>query len=444
MFWERFFHLCEKLNTKPNPIGAKIGVSSGVITKWKKGTIPNGETLLKLANYFNVSVDYLLGRDKSLKKIIFAPDSFKGTMSSIQVCEILDGAFKKIIPEIETVKIAVADGGEGTVDAFLYANGGEKIKVKSKNPLFEDIDSFYSILKNNTAVIEMAAASGLPLIEDRKNPLDASTFGTGLLIKDALDKGCDKIILGLGGSATNDGGVGMMAALGTRFTDKNNREIALSNIGLRDLKYIDCINLDSRLKNCEITVACDVDNILCGSNGAAHIFGPQKGADEQTVRILDENLSRYADMLHEKTGRDIRNIPGTGAAGGALASLLSFPEYINCKVCSGIDIILDAAGFDEILKDADIIITGEGKFDSQSLRGKVVSGIAKRAKLQSKPVIVIAGGASDYDDEIYDLGISTVFSITSGVYTSFDEIKQSCFEDLRRTAENIARIVHNL
>jgi glycerate kinase len=229
--------------------------------------------------------------------------------------------------------------------------------------------------------------------------------------------------------------------LGAAFKDENKRDIVPSNRGLRDLKYIDCAALDSRLKTCEITAACDVDNILCGQNGAAYIFGPQKGADEQAVQILDENLSRYAEILNKKTGRDIKNIPGTGAAGGVLASLLSFPEYISCKVCSGIDIILDAADFDDIIKDADLIIAGEGRFDSQSLRGKAVSGIAKRAKAQGKPVLVIAGGAGDYGDEIYDMGISAVFSICSGVYTSFDEIKQSCFEDLRKTAENIARVL---
>ena len=376
-----------------------------------------------------------------MKKIIFAPDSFKGTMSSVQVCEVLEGAFKKIMPELETVKIAVADGGEGTVDAFLYASGGEKVTVKTKNPLFEDIDAFYGILKDNTAVIELAAASGLPLIEDRKNPLDASTFGAGLLLKDALDKGCGKIILGLGGSATSDGGAGILAALGAVFKDADNREIIPSNRGLADLKYIDCSGLDRRLKNCEITVACDVKNVLCGESGAAYIFGPQKGADSRTVKLLDENLSKYAGMLFEKTGRNIKDIPGVGAAGGVLASLLSFPEYINCKICSGIDIILDAASFDKIIKDADLIITGEGRFDSQSLRGKAVSGIAKRAKLQGKPVIVIAGGANAYGDEVYELGISAVFSIISGVYASFDEVKQSCFDDLRRTGENIARIL---
>ena len=377
-----------------------------------------------------------------MHKIVFAPDSFKGTMTSIQVCDILEKAFRKIKPGLETVKIPIADGGEGTVDAFLRAVGGEKIFVGTKNPLFEDIDSFYGIINNGKiAVIEMAAASGLPLIENRKNPLDASTFGTGLLIKDALDRGCEKIILGLGGSATNDGGIGIMAALGVKFLDKNMREIIPSNRGLCDLKYIDGTGLDKRLKFCEITVACDVDNILCGKNGASYVFGPQKGADENTVKILDENLSRYAEILFEKTGRDVQNIPGTGAAGGVLASLLSFTD---CKVCPGIDIILDAANFDGIIKDADLIVTGEGKFDSQSLRGKVVSGIAKRAKKQNKPVVVIAGDVREYGEEVYDsdvLGIRAVFGVCSGVYTSFDEIRQTCFEDLRRTGENIARIL---
>ena len=377
-----------------------------------------------------------------MKKVVIAPDSFKGTMSSLEVCETIGKAFKKIKSAAETVKIPIADGGEGTADAFLYAMGGEKIYVKTKNPLFEDIESYYVILKDKkTAVIETAAASGLTLIENRKNPLDSSTFGTGILIKDALDKNCEKIILGLGGSATNDGGSGIIAALGVQLSDKNHREIIPSNRGLSKLKYIDDTGLDKRLKNCEFIVACDVNNILCGTSGAAHIFGPQKGADDETVKILDGNLSRYADILYEKTGRDIKNIPGTGAAGGILASLLSFPEYIDCKIYSGIDIILDTVGFDDIIKDADLIITGEGRFDSQSLRGKVVSGIAKRAKKQNKPVIVIAGGARDYNDEVYDLGIQAVFSACSGVYADFDELKESCFDDLFKTAENILRIM---
>ena len=377
-----------------------------------------------------------------MKKAVIVPDSFKGTMSSLEVCEIIDKAFKKIKPKTETVKIPIADGGEGTADAFLYAMGGEKIFVKTKNPLFEDIECYYVILNDGkTAVIETAAASGLTLIEDRKNPLDSSTFGTGLLIKDALDKNCEKIVLGLGGSATNDGGAGIISALGVKLLDENNHEIIPSNRGLAELKYIDDTKLDKRLKNCEFIIACDVDNILCGPFGAAHVFGPQKGADERTVKILDANLSSYADILREKSGRDIKNILGTGAAGGILASLLSLSDFINCKICSGIDIILDTVNFDNIIKDADLIITGEGRFDSQSLRGKAVAGIAKRAKKQNKPVIVIAGGTGDYGEEIYDIGISAVFSACSKIYVSFDELKQSCFEDLRKTAENILRII---
>jgi len=363
-------------------------------------------------------------------------------MSSLEVCEIIDKAFKKIKPEVEVVKIPIADGGEGTVDAFLYAMGGEKIFVKAKNPLFEDIECYYAILKDGkTAVIETAAASGLTLIENRKNPLDSSAFGTGLLIKDALDRGCEKVILGLGGSATNDGGAGIIAALGVKLLDENEREIDPSNRGLGNLKYIDETGLDPRLKNCEFTIACDVENILCGPSGAAYVYGPQKGADEKTVKILDENLTRYADILREKTGMDIKNIPGTGAAGGILASLLSFPEYINCKICSGIDIILDTVGFDEIIKDADLIITGEGRFDSQSLSGKAVSGIAKRAKKQNKPVIVIAGSCGEYGEEIYDLGIQAVFTACSRVYADFDEVKRSCVEDLSKATENILRVM---
>ena len=377
-----------------------------------------------------------------MKKVIIAPDSFKGTMTSLEVCEIIDKAFKKIKPEVKTVKIPTADGGEGTVDAFLYAIGGEKIYVKTKNPLFEDMDSFYAILKDKkTAVIETAAASGLTLIENRKNPLDSSTFGTGLLIKDALNKGCEKIILGLGGSATDDGGSGIIAALGVKLLDESKQEIIPSNRGLERLKYIDDTELDKRLKSCEFIVACDVENILCGPAGASYVFGPQKGADEETVKILDRNLSGYADILREKTGRDIKNIPGAGAAGGILASLLSFPDYIHCKICSGIDIILDTVGFDDIIEDADLIITGEGRFDSQSLNGKAVSGIAKRAKKQNKPVIVIAGSCGEYGDEVYDLGIQAIFTACSKVYTDFDELKQSCGEDLYKATENILKII---
>lgn len=377
-----------------------------------------------------------------IKKAVIIPDSFKGTMSSAKVCEIIDKAFKKIKPGVKTVKIPIADGGEGTTDAFLYAIGGGRVYVKSKNPFFEDIECSYAILKDGkTAVIETAAASGLTLVENRKDPMNASTFGTGLLIRDALGKNCEKIILGLGGSATTDGGAGIVAALGVRLSDEKNKEIIPSNSGLGGLKYIETKKIDERLKTCEFTIACDVDNTLCGQFGAAKVFGPQKGADEKTVEIMDENLSRYADILYEKTGINVKNTAGTGAAGGIMASLLCFPEYFNCKIKSGIEIILDTVNFDEIINGADLIITGEGKFDFQSLCGKAVSGVAKRAKKQNIPVIVIAGGAEEYGDDIYELGIKAVFSACSGFYKNFEELKKNCEEDLFKTTENILRLI---
>ena len=377
-----------------------------------------------------------------MKKAVIAPDSFKGTMSSPEVCEILCRAFAKIRPATKTVEIPVADGGEGTTDAFLYAVGGTRVYANTKNPLFEDMEAYYAILNDKkTAVIETAAASGLTLIENRKSPMDASTYGTGLLIKDALDRGCEKIILGLGGSATTDGGAGLISALGVRLLDAGGRELTPSNRGLASLSHIDDAALDTRLKNCEFTVACDVDNTLCGPFGAAHIFGPQKGADEETADTMDANLLHYAEVLREKTGKDIKDIPKTGAAGGILASLLSFPEYIGCRICSGIDIILDAANFDAAIGDADIVITGEGRFDSQSLYGKAVSGVAKRAKKQNVPVIVIAGSAGGYGDKVYGLGIKAVFAACAGVYPDFGELKKRCAEDLSKTAENVLRLL---
>lgn len=379
---------------------------------------------------------------KKIKKAVIVPDSFKGTMTSLEVCKIINKAFKKIKPAVKTVQIPIADGGEGTADAFLYAAGGEKIFVKSKNPLFEDISCYYAILKDKkTAVIETSAASGLTLIENKKDPINSSTFGTGLLIMDALEKNCEKIILSLGGSATTDGGAGIIAALGAKLLDKNNKEIIPSNRGLENLKYIDETKMDKRLKNIKFTAACDVDNILCGKSGAAYVFGPQKGADEKTVKSMDKNLKKYSGLLFEKTKIDVKNIPKTGAAGGILASLICFPEYFNCKIKSGIDIILEIVNFDEIIKDADLIITGEGNFDSQSLRGKAVFGIAKRAKMQNKPVIVIAGGTKEYGDKIYDLGIEAVFSSCSGLYKDLNELKRSCKNDLLKTTENILRLI---
>lgn len=389
-----------------------------------------------------------------LKKIVIAPDSFKGTMTQRQVCDIIEEKLSLILPDAEVIKIHAADGGEGTTDAFLYALGGEKIFVKVKSPIFESIDVYYAILpagnvilnssansninlnsKENkkTAVIELAAASGLMLAGNKKNPFKTSTYGTGQLIADALEKGCERIILGLGGSATNDGGIGIMAALGVKFLDLNGREIALCNEGLEKLARIDYSEINPKLKKCEIIAACDVDNPMCGENGASYIFAPQKGAYADDLKYLDDNLSHYADILCDYFNIDVRNIKSTGAAGGVLASFLCF---CGCEIKSGIEIFLDTINFDNIIKDADLIITGEGKFDSQSVRGKVPYGIAASAKKQNVPVIVLTGDCSEYNKNLGEYGISSVFSIVSGVKT-FDEIKNTCYLDLADAVENL-------
>jgi glycerate kinase len=371
-----------------------------------------------------------------LKKIVIAPDSFKGTMSSLEVCEIVSQGIKKVRPDWESVKVPIADGGEGTVDSYLAAAGGSKVRVKVQDPLFRDIDSFYGILPDQkTAVIEMAAASGLPLVENEKNPCLTSTYGTGQLMLDALDKGCTKLIVGIGGSATNDGGIGMAAALGVEFLDAANEAIALNGEGLAHLARIDLGAKDRRLEQCEILVACDVDNPLYGPNGAARVFAPQKGADEVMVSCLDRNLQHYAKIITRELGMDVQTIPGAGAAGGLGAGLVALT---GAKLQPGIEIILDCVGFDQLIADAALIITGEGKIDGQSLCGKVPVGIGCRAKKHGIPVIAIVGDIGDGIDPVYQCGINAVFSINR-VAAPFEIARLRCKDDLLKTVETIFR-----
>jgi glycerate kinase len=371
-----------------------------------------------------------------MKKIVIAPDSFKGTMSSIEVCDIIEAGISKVRPDLAIVKVPIADGGEGTVDSFLTAVGGNKVGVKVKDPLFRDIDSFYGILPDQrTAVIEMAAASGLPLVENEKNPYLTSTYGTGQLILDALNRGCRKLIIGLGGSATNDGGVGMAAALGIKFLNDQGQPIPLTGQGLANLSRIDLSQKDKRLEQLEILAACDVDNPLHGPNGAAYVFAPQKGADEAMVRDLDRNLAHYGEIIRRDLGISVQEIPGSGAAGGLGAGLVAF---LGAKLKPGIDIVLDCVGFDQIISDAALVITGEGKIDGQSLRGKVPIGIGTRAKSLKVPVIVIVGDIGDDIDPVYQSGIKSIFSINR-VAIPFDLARKRCKEDLEKTAESIFR-----
>jgi glycerate kinase len=376
-----------------------------------------------------------------IKKIVVVPDSFKGTMSSVEICSIMKNSIMNVLPSVDVVAIPVADGGEGTVDAFLYALGGSRIELKVVGPSGNEIVAGYGVLSDGkTAVIEMAAASGLLLVGDRKDPSITTTYGTGELIKHALDSGCTKIIVGIGGSATNDGGIGMAAALGIKFLDISGGSIPLTGRGLAGLHSIDLSERDPRLDNVEILVACDVDNPLYGPEGAAYVFAAQKGACDDMIEILDNNLIHYAGIVESQMGIEMQNVCGAGAAGGLGAGLFLFA---GGKLKPGIEIVLDIVNFDGIIRDADIIITGEGKIDGQSVRGKVPVGVAGRAKLQNKPVIAIVGQVGEGAEKVYEKGITAIFT-TCRVVAGMGEVKKRCSKDLENTVQDIFRLINNV
>ena len=357
--------------------------------------------------------------------IIIAPDSFKGTMTAVEVCKIVKKEFLKIQPDADIRCLPIADGGEGTVDALLF-NGGERVNVRVKDPLFRDIDSFFGILPDGTAVIEMAAASGLPLVGEDKNPLLTTTYGTGQLISAALDKGCREILLGIGGSATNDGGIGCVAALGARFLDDNGEEVSLNGAGLGDIAKIDLSGLDKRLSGTKIKVLCDVISPLYGTTGAAYVFAPQKGADEAAVRILDDGLKHLAEVTKQTIGEDNAYLEGAGAAGGLGFAAVSF---LGGKLVRGAPTVLRAMEFDTLVKNADLVITGEGCFDEQSLLGKAPSCVAQL----SGDVMVIAVAGRCKTELPENSAIKRVY-VTDSEGRSFEELKKSCFNDLEKTA----------
>jgi len=395
---------------------------------------------------------------KPIHKIIIACDSFKGSCSAIDVTNYLEEGLLRVRPDLCTVKVPVADGGEGTVDALLTASGGERISVSVNDPLCRPITAAFGILPDGTAVLEMAAASGLPLLsKEERNPLIASTYGTGQLIRAALDRGCRKMILGIGGSATNDGGAGMAAALGARFFDADGGEIffggemassgGTASVGgavptggaaLARLSRIDCSGLDPRLRECEITVACDVTNPLCGPSGASAVYGPQKGADPEMVKQLDQALAHYADILKRDLGQDVANCPGAGAAGGLGAALMAF---CHAEIRRGIDSVLDAVGFESLLSDAQLVITGEGAIDRQTPFGKVPAGVAARAKAASTHIAVIgvAGTLGAGYEKAYDCGIDHMMSIATGPLTLAECMTQAP-QLLREAGERIAHL----
>ncbi|MDE5054624.1 glycerate kinase [Niallia taxi] len=371
-------------------------------------------------------------------KIVLAPDSFKESLSALQVAESIERGFKQVLPNAEYVKVPMADGGEGTVQSLVDATGGRIIKNTVTGPLGEAAEAFFGILGNEkTAVIEMAAASGLHLVPaTKRNPLLTTTRGTGELIAAALDYNVNHIIIGIGGSATNDGGAGMARALGARFLNSDGQEIAEGGGALSDLAAIDLSRLDSRLADVKIEVACDVDNPLIGPKGASAIYGPQKGATPVIVNQLDENLAHYAAIIEKDLGVKIADVPGAGAAGGLGGGLLAF---MQAKLSRGVDIVMEAAKLSDIIAGADLVITGEGKIDGQTIFGKTPIGVAKTAKKHGVPVIGIAGNVASDSDVVHEYGIDAIFSIVPGA-VSLQEAFLHADEFVERTARNIAAV----
>lgn len=339
-------------------------------------------------------------------KFLLASDSYKGSLSTLQVAEQIKKGVMKVFPDAEFICVPVADGGEGTVDTMVTNLGGEYRTVEVTAPDGRRIKAQYGLLKNKKVVIEMAAASGLPIVpKENRNVMTATTYGTGEMIRAALSEDCDQIYIGIGGSATNDGGVGMAQALGYSFRDINGCEVGFGGGELKKIVTIDASNVDKRLKDKQIVVMSDVINPLCGKTGASAIYGPQKGATPDQVKELDEGLKHFARLVKEQMGLDLLDMPGAGAAGGLGAGLVAFT---GAKIKSGIETVLEVAGFKEKLDWADIVITGEGKIDSQSVLGKVISGISEMAKEKDVPVIAVSG-AIDYGAEvIYEKGVSTM------------------------------------
>ncbi|MBQ9985278.1 MAG: glycerate kinase [Oscillospiraceae bacterium] len=372
-----------------------------------------------------------------MKKFVIAPDSFKGTASASDICEIGKRAILRIIPDAEISSLPIADGGEGTADCFLFALGGKKIECEVSGPHFTKVTASYVIINDDCAIVEIASAAGLPMVGKGNNPAKSTTFGVGELISDALSRGVRKIVLALGGSCTNDGACGIAAALGARFIDSDGEEFVPVGGSLGRIEKIDISTLQKKLDGVEVVAMCDIDNPLYGERGAACIFAPQKGADEACVRLLDNNLIAFANAVRRELGADIATLPGAGAAGGAGAGAVAF---LGAKLCSGIETVLDLCGFETLAKDADLIITGEGRIDGQTTGGKAISGIASRAKALGVPVAVIAGDIGDNIDPMYDMGVSFILS-TNRVAKSFSETKHRAKSDLELTFETLARMI---
>ena len=372
-------------------------------------------------------------------KIVIAPDSYKESLSATEVAQAIEKGFREIFPEAQFVSVPVADGGEGTVEAMIAATQGRAVASIVTGPLGEAVEAQWGISGDgHTAFIEMAAASGLALVPpELRNPLITTSYGTGELILQALESGVKNIIIGIGGSATNDGGAGMVQALGAKLCDANGADIGFGGGSLMSLNKIDISRLDARLQACSIRVACDVTNPLTGESGASFIFGPQKGATETMISELDHNLDHFAEVIKKSLRVDVKDVPGSGAAGGMGAALMAF---LGADLRSGIEIVTQALNLEEHIHDCTLVVTGEGRLDSQSIHGKVPVGVASVAKKYHKPVIGIAGSLTRDVGIVHQYGIDSVFSVLNRI-GSLEEAFRDAADNIYLTSRNVAATI---
>ncbi|MCR8846093.1 glycerate kinase [Paenibacillus sp. SC116] len=372
-------------------------------------------------------------------KIVIAPDSYKESLTALEACEAIERGFRQVYPQADIVKVPMADGGEGTVQSLVDATGGRIVTCSVLDPMGQPIEAFYGLLGDGkTAIIEMAAASGLALVpKDLRNPLLTSTYGTGQLIRHALQAGVRHIMLGLGGSATNDGGVGMAQALGYRFVDVNGKEVLPGGGNLGHIESIITDDVDPRLKETTFIAACDVDNPMIGPKGASAVFGPQKGATPAMVEVLDNHLQHLATCIRSDLGMEVSTVPGGGAAGGLGAGVIAF---LGAELKRGVDIVIEATNLAHHVQGADLVITGEGRIDGQTIYGKTPIGVAKTAQEQQVKVVAIAGSLGTDYEAVHEHGIDIVFSLVPGVCT-LDEALKKAAVNLERTAHNVAAMM---
>lgn len=372
--------------------------------------------------------------------IVLAPDSFKESMTAKEVCQSMERGIKKADHNITCIHVPMADGGEGTMQALVDATDGRVYSLKVVGPLGDEVEAQYGILGDNeTGILEMASASGIQLVPiEKRNPLITTTYGTGQLIKACLDYGVKRLLIAIGGSATNDGGAGVVQALGGKLLDTHGNEIGFGGCELKKLARIDLTQFDTRLRDIAVEVACDVTNPLCGKRGASNVFGPQKGATPEMIKTLDCSLRHYADIIKEQVNKDVIEAPGAGAAGGLGAGLMAF---LNGSLKKGIEIVIKYSELEEKIKNADMVWTGEGSIDFQTQYGKTPVGVAMAAKKYNKPVIAFAGKIGEGADVLYEKGIDSIFGILKDV-TSLEEALKKGSENMEKTAENVIRLMN--